>query len=188
MTTLRMVFLSGSVVERSAVNRSVVGSNPTWGDRSCRQRRAGGLVEQVKRCPPPHRPIKRGVQSAADGGSSNQSCLGAREDRAQLASPSPFVRTWAGTPNQLVVGYAGGGELLWFVNTMNIRRRRHHGPVVTLTSRHHSTRAASRRSMTHRRDRPPFPPSRRMPLVLCTTRSIGGSEGSGDAHAGVIRM
>ncbi len=26
------LFLSSSVVERSAVNRLVVGSNPTWGD------------------------------------------------------------------------------------------------------------------------------------------------------------
>lgn len=26
------MFLSSSVVERSAVNRLVVGSNPTWGD------------------------------------------------------------------------------------------------------------------------------------------------------------
>ena len=27
-----LLFLSSSVVERSAVNRLVVGSNPTWGD------------------------------------------------------------------------------------------------------------------------------------------------------------
>jgi hypothetical protein len=31
---LSALFLSSSVVERSAVNRLVVGSNPTWGDPS----------------------------------------------------------------------------------------------------------------------------------------------------------
>ena len=29
---ITVIFLSSSVVERSAVNRFVVGSNPTWGD------------------------------------------------------------------------------------------------------------------------------------------------------------
>ena len=32
MLKLRQRFFSSSVVERSAVNRLVVGSNPTWGD------------------------------------------------------------------------------------------------------------------------------------------------------------
>ena len=38
------LFLSSSVVERSAVNRLVVGSNPTWGDDFCLSARLEHLV------------------------------------------------------------------------------------------------------------------------------------------------
>ena len=45
------LFLSSSVVERSAVNRLVVGSNPTWGDLIHSELTNSGLTLTVKgRC------------------------------------------------------------------------------------------------------------------------------------------
>lgn len=42
------LFLSSSVVERSAVNRLVVGSNPTWGDLIHSELTNSGLTLTVK--------------------------------------------------------------------------------------------------------------------------------------------
>jgi hypothetical protein len=42
------LFLSSSVVERSAVNRLVVGSNPTWGDLIDSELTNSGLTLTVK--------------------------------------------------------------------------------------------------------------------------------------------